>query len=201
LTLAALGRWSGELALLQSPSRPPYSIQGLERDIAELAARRFGLQPSIIKPPWVIPDDLPAEAWVDRFISSIEADAARFHLDCARIPTVGWWLRLPLQNEAARRRHIGELREAHRITDRLLALAERFTRSYPDQAAAYMLLSEGYIQKAKNAYREDESPVIRRWEQKALDAAIQALLLEPENDQARNLFENCRARLAKTTSI
>ncbi len=69
--------------------------------------------------------------------------------------------------------------------DQLVALAERLTRSYPDQAVTYMLLSEGYVQKAKNAYREDDAPVIERWERKALDAAIHAATLEPENDEAR----------------
>ncbi len=94
-------------------------------------------------------------------------------------------------------RQVGKLGEAHRIADQLLALAERLTRSYPDQAAAYMLLSEGYIQKAKNAYREDDEPVIERWERKALDAAKHAATLEPENDEALNLVKDRRARLLK----
>src|SRR5262249_15183425 len=94
LTLTALGRWSGEFTPIRSPlhSQPPYSIQGLERDIAELAARRFGLLPSIGKPPWIIMDDLPADAWADRIISSIEIDAARFQLDRTRLPAIAYWL-------------------------------------------------------------------------------------------------------------
>jgi hypothetical protein len=63
-----------------------------------------------------------------------------------------------------------------------------------------MLLTEGYVQKAKNAYQEEEAPVIRRWEQKALDAAIQAETLDPENHEARNLVRICRARLNKLAS-
>ena len=63
-----------------------------------------------------------------------------------------------------------------------------------------MLLSEGYVQKAKNAYREDDAPVIERWERKALDAAIHAETLEPENDEARSLVKNRRARLDKLAS-
>ena len=203
LTLAALGRWSGEFTPPRSPihSHPAHvSIQSLERDLAELTARRIGWLPSIVKPPWLIPEDLPTEAWVDRVISSIEADAAKFHLDRTRIPAVAWWLRFPFENAVAHQRHVGKLGDAHRIAEHWLALAERLTRSYPDQAAAYMLLSEGYVQKAKNAYREDEAPVIKRWEQKALEAATQAETLEPENDEARNLVKDCRARLAKLAS-
>jgi hypothetical protein len=203
LTLAALGRWSGEFTPLGSAnhSQPPsLSIQDPERYLAELTARRLGWPPSIVKAPWLIPEDLPTEAWVDRAISSIEADAAKFHLDRARVPVVAWSLISPVEKVVAHQRHIGRLGEAHRIADRLLALAERLTRSYPDQAAAFMLLSGGYIQEAKNAYREDDAPVIKRWEQKALDAATQAQALEPENDGARYLVNHCRARLDKLAS-
>ena len=76
-------------------------------------------------------------------------------------------------------RQVGKLGDARRIADQLVALAERLTRSYPDQAAAFMLLSEGYVQEAKIAYRVDGEPVIG-WERKALDAAIHAEKLEPE---------------------
>ena len=96
-------------------------------------------------------------------------------------------------------RQAGNLAEAQRIVDRLLALAERLTRSYPDQAAAYMLLSEGYVQQAKIAYRVDGEPV-DGWERKALGAAIQAAMLEPESDEPRNLVKYCRSRLDKITS-
>jgi hypothetical protein len=61
--------------------------------------------------------------------------------------------------------------------------------------AAYMLLSEGYVQKAKIAYRQDEAPVIKRWERRALGAAIHAATLESENDEAHGLVKERRARL------
>jgi len=202
-TLAALGRWPGEFTPLRSPihSHAAHaSIQSLERDLAELTARRLGWLPSIVKSPWLIPEDIRTETWVDRVISSIETEAAKFQLDGSRIPAVALWLRLPVETAAAHQRHVGKLGVAHRIADRLLALADRLARSYPDQAAAYMLLSEGYVQKAKNAYREDEAPVIKRWEQKALDAAAQAAILEPDKDEARNLVKDRRARLNKLAS-
>ena len=63
-----------------------------------------------------------------------------------------------------------------------------------------MLLSEGYVQKAKNAYREDDEPVIAQWERKALDAARHAATLEPDNDEARSLVKNRHARLDKLAS-
>jgi hypothetical protein len=94
---------------------------------------------------------------------------------------------------------VGKLRKAHQFVDRRLALASRLTQSYPGQAASYMFLSEGYIQRAKIAYREDDDSVIERWERKALDSAIHASL-EPENQEAQSLVKDCCARLRKLAS-
>jgi serine/threonine protein kinase len=200
LPLAALGRWSGEFDSSQFADWPqPTSGSSpiLERDLAELAARRLGWLPSIVRLPLSIPDDLSAEAWADRFISSIEADTAKFHIDRMRIPAVVWWLKQPHHTAASNQRHIGNLREAQRITDRFIALAERLTRSYPDQVEASMLLAEACVQKAKNAYRADEATVIEQWELKALSAAVHALSLEPANNEARALVADRLIRLHK----
>jgi hypothetical protein len=70
----------------------------------------------------------------------------------------------------------------------------------PGQAAPYMLLSDGYVQRAKNAYQEDDKPTSERWERKALDAAMHAATLDPENDEARGLVKNRRTRLQKLAS-
>jgi hypothetical protein len=203
LTLAALGQWSGEFTLLRSPlhSQPAnVDINLLEKCLAELAARRIGWLPSIVESSWLIPEDLPIKAWTDRVISSIQFDATKFDLDHAQIPAIGRMMMHPCAGTLAWHRKFGTLHDAHRIADQLLALAERLTQSYPDQAAAYMLLSEGYVQKAKNAYREDDAPVIERWERKALDAASHAATLEPENEAARGLVKDRRARLHKLAS-
>jgi hypothetical protein len=200
LALAALGRWSRECPQVHSSIEPPPAniiIQDPERDLAELAARRVGWLPSLTKSPWLTPDDLSSQAWADQVISVIKMDAAAIHRDRSRISAVAWWLRPHLQNRLALERRVGKLGDAHRIADRFTALAERLTQSFPDQAAAHMLLSESYVQKAKNAYREDDAPVIEMWERKALDAAIRAATLNWENDEAQALLKNRCARLRK----
>ena len=203
LTLAALGQGSGEFTPLGFPIRPQpanASFHDLEQGLAEKAARRIGWRPSIVKPTWLIPDHLSTEAWTDRVISSIKADASKFALDHTRIPAIGWIMRHHCLGRLGWQRKVGKLGDANRIADQLLALAERLTQLYPDQAAAYMLLSEGYVQRAKIAYREDDAPVIERWERKALDAAIHAATLESENDEADGLVKERRARLHKLAS-
>ncbi len=203
LAFAALGQWSGEFTPLRSPIQPGsanVAIQDLELGLAELTARRIGWLPSIVKSPWLIPADIPTEAWTDRVISSVKSDASKFGLDHTRIPAISWSMRDHCASTMTRQRQAGKLGNAHRIADQLVALAERLTRSYPDQAAAYMLLSEGYVQKAKIAYREDQAPVIKRWERKALEAATHAATLEPDNDEAHSLVKDRLRRLDKLAS-
>jgi serine/threonine protein kinase len=202
LTLAALGRWSGEFPTIRpeiGSQAANAAIPGLERTFAELTASRFGWPLSGGKSPPLMPDHLSAEAWVDRVISSIKTDAASFHVDDTRIPAIVWQSWPLCANALAWQRRVGKLGDAHRFADRLLALAERLVRSHPDRAAAYMLLSDAYVQKAKNAYRVDGAPVIG-WERKALDAADRAAMLEPENEEARRLVKNRRDRLERLGS-
>jgi hypothetical protein len=199
LTLAALGQWTGEFTPLRSSPHAPAPIVDIDRleiRLAELAARRVGWLPSLVRSPWLIPEDLPAEAWTDRVISSIESDAARFGLDHTRIHAITRTLMGLCAGTMTWQRRVGKLGDARRIADQLLALAERLTRSYPDQAAPYMLLSDAYVQRAKIAYRVEGEPVIG-WERKAFDVARHAATLEPENDEARRLVKERRARLGR----
>jgi serine/threonine protein kinase len=191
LTLAALGRWSGEF--------PHGAIQELELTFAERTASRFGWPPSGAESPPLIPDDLSTEAWVDRVISTIKTDAATFHLHDTRIPAILRHLWTRCANALAWQRRSGKLGDARRFADRWVALFEQLTRSYPDQAAAYILLSEAYVEKAKNAYRAVDEPVIG-WEQQALDAAVHAETLEPTNEEAHRLVKDRRRRLDRLES-
>ena len=198
LTLAALGRWSGDLTPLEHSNDSRLAIVDvklLEACLAELTARRIGWLPSIDKSPSLMPEELPTETWTDRVISAIQADAAQFDLDHNHVPAIGWQMKF-FWGTLSRHRQAGNLAEAQRIVDGLLALGERLTRSSPDQAATYMFLSEVYVQRAKNAYRMDSEPV-DGWERKALAAASQAATLEPENHEARSLVQNRVARLNK----
>jgi eukaryotic-like serine/threonine-protein kinase len=197
LTLAALGQWSGEFKLARTSIQLHQSdveIRNLELGLAELTARRVGWLPTSVKSPLLLPADLPDGAWADRVISAIESDAAKFRIARTRIPAIAWSTRGYFTDTLWRQRTVGKLDDAQRIVDQLLALAERLTKSYPDQAAPCMLLSEGYVQRAKNAFRIPGEPV-KEWNQNALDAAIQAAALDPENEEAHNLVKERRARV------
>ena len=201
LTLAEAGTMVGRIPTRSIPIRPQpanVAFQDLERDLAEKTARRIGWLPSTVK---------SALAHTGGS-SSRSMDGSRDLLNQVRCLEVRTSITLGFRRSAGMmsgpcastmtwQRQVGKLGDAHRIADQLVALAERLTRSYPDQAAPYMLLSEGYVQKAKNAYRDDEAPVIERWERKAYAAAIHAETLEPQNEEAHSLVKERYARLVK----
>ncbi len=100
-----VGTMVGRIHASSIPDPPAASERrdpDLEPDLAELTARRIGWLPSIVKSPWLIPEDLPTEAWTDRVISSIKSDAAKFDLDHTRIPAIGWLMRHPVLRHARR---------------------------------------------------------------------------------------------------
>ena len=199
LTLAALGRWSGELRVSQSPlPSQPALLTAHESlsNLAELAARRIGWLPTIAKPAWFTGNESPTEAWADRVIASVGSDAKRMNLDHRRVTTIFWLMRVRALPVLHTLRSLGKLDDARRITDQWLALGERLAKLYPNEVDGYMMLSEGYIQRAKIAYRVPGEPIVL-WEQRALDAALHAARLKPENGEVCGLVENCRARMAR----
>ena len=183
-------------------SRPAnIDVNLLDVCLAELTARRIGWLPSVDSDgrSRLVSEGLPTETWTDRVISVIQADAAKVDLGHNHVPVIGWRMQHSFVYTLWWQREAGNLAEAQRVVDQLLALAGRLTRSYPGRAASYMLLSEAYVQRAKNAYQVPGEPV-DGWERKALEAAMQAATLEPEDAEVHYLVKNRHARLDKLAS-
>ena len=178
LILAALGQWSGEFTPLRFPIHPQPAL--VDGNRFEFGSRRTDGETDRLaaidcRVARLIPDDFSSDAWTNRVIASMKSDAAKFQLDNTRIPEIG--KKLWACADHPRLAKTGATGDAHRVADQLLSPADRLIRSYPDRAASYMLLSEGDVQEAKIAYREDEAPAVERWERKALDAALRAATL------------------------
>ena len=131
----------------------------------------------------------------------MQTDAAKLRLDHTLIPAVCWRMRQHCVGTLVQQRTGGNFDDAHRTTDRLLALAERLLQSYPNQAASYMLLSEAYVARAKLADPIEEGPMIESWERNALDAAIHAATLDSRKDEALVLVKDRRARVRMAQMI
>ncbi len=112
-------------------------------------------------------------------LSAVPRLACTMRHDC--FDMMGWY------------RRTGELTDATRACDQLLSLADRLVAIYPTQAAPLLLLSEVYVQKAKNTVREngENRGAIDRWQRKSLDVLIRARAIEPHNDEV-NAFLTLR---------
>ena len=171
-------------------------FEALELCVAELSARRVGWLSAITQPPWPVPEEMSPEKWTDRVISSLKSDTAKFGLDHNSLPSICWRMREFSASRMMWQRKRKELGDAARTSSQLLALAERLTRLYPDHAASHLLLSEAYVQRAKNAYQVAGEPA-KPWEQKALEAALRAVTVAPDNDDAHARVRACGARLQR----
>lgn len=201
-TRAALAQWSGEFKLFSTPFHSRPMLEGsspLDSGLAELTARRIGWLPSMARSEWLIPKSVSTEKWTERAVDLLRSYARTFGLNDDRIPTIAWTTRHHCLSTLGWLRKAGKLGDANRIADQLVALADRLTRSHTNQIFPQMLLSEAYVQKAKNAHQEREKAAIERWERKALEAAAKAATFDPGSDLARSLVENRRARVNRLT--
>ena len=56
------------------------------------------------------------------------------------------------------------------------------------------------MQKAKNAYRRADYAAVRRWEDRAFEAATRAVLVNPTLDEARILWRDRQRRVERLLS-
>jgi hypothetical protein len=101
-----------------------------------------------------------------------------------------------LCTRAAQQRRLGRLDKARQTADQLHALARLLVARHPDQPAAHLALSLSFAQFAKNAWRTDDRASVKRNRKLALDAASQALSLNPQNARARDEVADLQRRLS-----
>ena len=74
---------------------------------------------------------------------------------------------------AAEQRRLGRLDDARATAARLMALARRLVREYPDSAHSYRVLSDAHNQIKKNAFKTDDDKLIEEALVQAIEAAQQ----------------------------
>lgn len=75
------------------------------------------------------------------------------------------------------------------------AFARLLVSTHPDQPAAHLALSQAFVQFAKNAWQINDRAAIERNWKLALDEARQALVLYPQNINARREVADLERRL------
>jgi hypothetical protein len=97
---------------------------------------------------------------------------------------------------AADQRKLGQLDDARRTADQLMAIARRLVRDFPDRAESSIVLSDAYCQISKNAWKYDDYDTIERSLGQAVEAARHALELDPGREDSRRLAVKLAEKLA-----
>jgi hypothetical protein len=93
-------------------------------------------------------------------------------------------------------RRCHNLEGARRVAERIQALGNLFVAAYPDQAAAYLTLSQAYSQSYKNAWQSNDRRAIEANLRAALDAAQEARLRDLTSEIAQQAVYILQRRLA-----
>lgn len=137
---------------------------------------------------------LPAHEWAgvifDAMRVAIRDGELRMHE-----ADVGYWLCRLLTRIAAEDRNHGELEDSRRTVERLVELGKALVSRYPDRAESFLVLSNGYLNRSKIAWKELDHPAIERHLTQAVEAARQAVAVRPANQDARYLLSACQRRL------
>ncbi len=93
------------------------------------------------------------------------------------------------------RRH-GRLDDARATAARLMVLARRLVREYPNHAISYLVLSHSHDQIKKNAMRSDDDQLVEEALVQAVEAAQRALALDPDRIETRRHLDKLTQQLA-----
>ena len=98
--------------------------------------------------------------------------------------------------EAAEQRKLGRLDDARATAARLMTIARRLVREYPDSAHSYRVLSEAYNQIKKNAIQTGDDKLVEEALVQAIEAGQRALALDPDRIETRRHLDKLTEQLA-----
>jgi hypothetical protein len=139
-------------------------------------------------------DRSPPGDWAERATRALRS-AAHPGLGTGQESEAGYILVDHMTTMAGERRNCGRLDEARRTADRMLAFARLLVERHPDRSSAHLALCDAYTQLYKNAWRVPDRAAVERHMRLALDAALQAQLLDANNRLVRHKVDGLQRRL------
>ena len=132
--------------------------------------------------------------WAGVIVDAMEA-AARDSKPRFREAKVGFWFCQFWMRITAEDRNHGRLEDSRQNVERLVELGKALSSRYPDQAESFVVLSNGYLDRHKIAWKEADYPAIERHLTQAVEAARQAVAVDPANQDAGPTLSVCQQRL------
>jgi hypothetical protein len=141
-------------------------------------------------------DRLSAEGWAELVLEALRS------LDRTNSPRSfesigGLCLSRHLLVVAAEKRRSGGLAEAQATVDRSLAFGRLLVERDAEQPAAHLVLSEAYYHQSKIAWRVPDRVAVERNLRLALESAQRALVLDPNDAEARFVAGEKQRRLVR----
>jgi tetratricopeptide (TPR) repeat protein len=167
-----------------------------ERFVAQWLALSVGALSPFHSSPSAATYDRDPEAGAVALISAIRGRCSKLGLaDSVVSETIGVIFDDEL-GEATAQRKLGRLDDARATAARLMALARRLVREYPDSALSYRLLSEAHNHIKKNAFQTGDNKLVEEALVQAVEAAQRALILDPDNIETRRHLDKLTEQLA-----
>jgi len=116
-------------------------------------------------------------------------------LDDTIIPRVGWEVGMVLSSVASYQRSHQKLQKAIEIAKLFKAFSYGLVEAYPDSPYPQLLLSDAFVQEAKNASRSGDREEVRKATARSLQAAENAVRIDPGCEAACALVNDRRKRL------
>jgi hypothetical protein len=140
--------------------------------------------------------DRDPEAGAVALIAAIRDRCSKLGLADSMVPTAISVVWTDAAEAAVKQRKLGRLDDARATAARLVALARRLVREYPDSALSYRVLSEAYNQIKKNALQTGDDHLVEKALVQPVKAAQRALALDPDRLETRNHLDKLTEQLA-----
>jgi len=140
--------------------------------------------------------DRDPEAGAIALIAALRDRCSKLGLADSMVPAAFNVIRNDAADLASEQRRLGRLDDASATAARLLAIARRLVREYPDSAHSYRVLSEAHNQIKKNAFRTGDDNLIEEALVQAIEPAQRALALDPDRIETRRHLDKLTGQLA-----
>ena len=132
-----------------------------------------------------------------RMLEQIKAAAVPLDLTSTRSKNVSQRLLNVFGGLAARERRAGRLEIADRVVALHSSLAQCAIQEFPTHAGWFLLLSEAYMQRSKNAWKRNSIADVRVLLKQSIDELMRGALLDPDDSIISNFLIDHIGRLAR----
>jgi hypothetical protein len=135
--------------------------------------------------------------WAKSFVEAIDSRCHSLGIHGAAVPLAGETIAAFATSAGAQKRKERKSDEAGLIERRIEAFAQELVRRYPNLASSHIVMSEAYLQSAKNAWNQSRDNQAVDSLRKSRDAAIAAQMIDPSRDDVRRVVDDRQARLQR----